>query len=288
MGLLDSLKGLFSSRPKVDLSTRFERLREAVAGTMSKFYKAKDLSSGQVVGLKILDSKKVDPVEARYKGLGKPSEGEIGSRIEGPNVVRTLEWGVAADGSRYIVQEFVDGKGLHAILASEKPIPPRARLNLIRQAARAIDTVHKAGFVHRDICPRNFVLDPEGRLVLIDFGLSVPDRPAFLQPGNRVGTPDYMAPEIVRRRQADRRIDIFSFGVTAFEICTRQLPWPRGGGGQAAMLHDSPPTDIRLLWEGMPEPLAELIMACLAAEPASRPESMEQVTAALAKVAGKA
>ena len=80
---------------------------------------------------------------------------------------------------------------------------------------------------------------------LIDFGLTVPATRWFMQPGNRTGTPNYMAPELVRRRPTDQRLDVFSFGVTAYEICTFELPWLRGTTGMAAMTHDQPPADIR-------------------------------------------
>jgi len=120
------------------------------------------------------------------------------------------------------------------------------------------------------------MLCPDGRLVLFDFGLTVPDKPSFLQPGNRIGTPSYMAPEVVRRRPIDKRIDIFSFGVTAYEICTLDMPWPRAAGGKAALRHDSPPRDIREFWPDIPPALATAIMACIAAEPDRRPPSMEK------------
>lgn len=280
MGLLDSLKKAFAGTPRVDLSTRFERLKEAVAGTMSKFYKARDLKNGTVVGLKLLDSKKLDPIEARYRGLNKPTEGEIGSQITGDNIVKTLEWGVARDGTKYVVQEYIEGPGLHTILGRRTELDTATRIDLVRQAAKALAAVHTAGFVHRDICPRNFLLEPGGRLVLIDFGLTVPDKPAFMQPGNRVGTPAYMAPEVVRRRQADHRLDVFSFGVTAYEILTNEAPWPRGGSGHAAM-RSTDPTDIRDYWPEIPEPLAKLVMRCLSADPEQRPASMEDILAAL-------
>jgi len=280
MGLLNSLKKAFAGNPRVDLSTRFERLKEAVAGTMSKFYKARDLQSGMIVGLKLLDSKKVDPIEARYRGLDKPSEGEIGSQIHGDNIVKTLEWGVARDGTKFVVQEYIEGPGLHMLLGRRTAMDAAERIDLVRQAAKALAAVHGAGFVHRDICPRNFLLEPGGRLVLIDFGLTVPDRPAFMQPGNRVGTPSYMAPEVVRRRQSDHRLDIFSFGVSAYEILTNQMPWPRGGSGHAAM-RSSDPTDIREYWPDIPEALARLVMSCLSADPDGRPASVENIVAAL-------
>ena len=147
--------------------------------------------------------------------------------------VKTLEWGTTTGGRQFIVQEFVEGVMLHSLVSAKKPLPVEKRIDLVRQAATAIAAVHKAGFVHRDICPRNFILRPDGRLVLIDFGLTVPDKPVFLQPGNRIGTPNYMAPEVVRRKQSDKRLDVFSFGVTAYEICTLDLPWPGMPEGEA-------------------------------------------------------
>ena len=266
-----------------DLWKRFERLRESSSGTMSTFFKVKDLRSGEFLGLKLVDRRKSDAVEGRYKGLKKPSEGEIGTRITGPNIGRTLEWGTSTTGDPYILQEFIEGVLLHAVLSSKRPLPPAQRLDLVRQAAEAVAAVHTAGFVHRDICPRNFMLRPDGRLVLFDFGLTVPDKPVFLQPGNRIGTPNYMAPEVVRRRQADKRLDVFSFGVTAYEICTLASPWPRGSSGSAALAHDSPPIDIRDHWPDIPAPLAQAIMACLAADPAARPAGMEDF---LKRIAG--
>jgi serine/threonine-protein kinase len=259
-------------------------MRESTSGTMSTFYKVRDLKTGEILGLKVVDAAKAAPVEARYKSLGKQTEGEIGKQISGPNIVQIKEWGTATTGDPFIVQEFIEGSLLHSLISAKKQFTPAERLDLVRQAATAIAAVHDAGFVHRDICPRNFILQPDGRLVLIDFGLTVPDKPAFLQPGNRVGTPNYMAPEVVRRRQADKRLDIFSFGITAYEICTGQSPWPKGSSGKAAMAHDTPPNDIREGWPEIPSPLATAIMACLSAEPERRPESMARFLTAISSV----
>ena len=275
---------LFGGSGRVDLWKRFERLRESTSGTMSTFYKVRDTRTGEIRGLKVVDRAKAAPVEGRYRGLGKPTEGEIGMAISGPNIGRTLEAGVSTDGDPFIVQEFIEGTLLHTVLSGKQPLEPARRLDLVRQAAEAVAVVHKAGFVHRDLCPRNFMLRPDGRLVLFDFGLTVPDKPVFLQPGNRIGTPNYMAPEVVRRRQADKRLDVFSFGVTAYEICTLDSPWPRGSSGKAALAHDTPPVHIRDRWPEIPPPLADAIMACIAADPAQRPATMEAFLARIAAV----
>jgi serine/threonine protein kinase len=284
MGFLSGLFG--SGRPRqIDLWKRFERLRESTSGTMSSFYKVRDRNDGEIRGLKVIDRAKAAPIEGRYKGLGKPTEGEIGMQIAGPNIARTLEWGEATTGDPFVLQEFVEGSLLHHLLTVKKVShSPAQKLDLVRQAAEAIGVVHAAGFVHRDICPRNFILRPDGTLVLFDFGLTVPDKPVFLQPGNRIGTPNYMAPEVVRRRQADKRLDIFSFGITAYEICTQASPWPRGKTGNAALAHDTPPDPIEQRWPEIPPPLAAAIAACLAAEPAGRPESIGQFLGAIEKV----
>jgi len=274
MGLLS---GFFGGPRRVDVWKRFERLRESHTGTMSTFCKVRDTRDGEIRGLKLIDAAKQAQVESRYKGLGKPTEGEIGARIHGEHVARTLEWGVATTGEPFVVMEFIEGILLHALLRTGQALPVAQRIDLVRQAATALGAVHAAGFVHRDVCPRNFILRPDGRLVIFDFGLTVPDQPAFLQPGNRVGTPQYMAPEVVRRRQADRRLDIFSLGVTAYEICTLRLPWAGAGGrsGAAALAHDSPPDDIRQHWPEVPPALAAAIQASIAADPLIRPATTE-------------
>merc|ERR1712023_148687 len=106
--------------------------------------------------------------------------------------------------------EYLEGTGLNTLIQESAPVLQGNQLSLIRQMADAIEAVHRAGFIHRDICPRNFIVSPDGEnLTLIDFGLTVPDQPEFRQPGNRTGTPLYMAPEIVRRRSTDKRVDVF-------------------------------------------------------------------------------
>ena len=122
-----------------------------------------------------------------------------------------------------------------------------------------------------------------GKTTLFDFGLSVPNKPAFLRPGNRTGTPNYMAPEVIRRRQSDHRLDIFSFGVTAYEICSGTLPWP-GGDARAALAHDTPARDIRELDNDIPDRLAEAIMDCLKPDPENRHDTMEDFLRKIARL----
>ena len=96
-----------------------------------------------------------------------------------------------------------------------------------------------------------------------------------MQPGNRTGTANYMAPEVVRRRPTSQRLDIFSFGVTVYELCAFELPWPRGAG-LAAMAHGAQePTNIRDFCPKIDPRLEQAILACLESTPEKRPASMD-------------
>jgi serine/threonine-protein kinase len=112
-------------------------------------------------------------------------------------------------------------------------------------------------------------------LKMIDFGLTIPATREFMQPGNRTGSPNYMAPELVRRKATDQRLDVFAFGVTAYEFCTFRLPWLRGTTGMAAMSHTQPPTDIRQYRPQIHPVLAEAIHACVEPEVSRRCPSIE-------------
>ncbi len=121
MGLLDLFKAKVSNN-RVDLSKRYAFHREAFSGTMSKFHKAKDLRTGQIVGLKVLDLVRTAAFEDRFRGLNKPTEGELGMTLKHPLLVETLEHGTASDGSQYIVLEFIDGPDFNSLIIAKDPV----------------------------------------------------------------------------------------------------------------------------------------------------------------------
>jgi serine/threonine-protein kinase len=276
MPLFDSIKSILGSG-RLNVSSRFALLREAIQGTMSDFYMARDLKTNKIVGLKILDPKKTAEFEARFKGLKKPTEGEISMLFKHPRIAETFEIGLTTNGSQYLVMEFLEGVTLHSALIARDPHFDGHRVKFIREAAEALAAVHEAGYIHRDVCPRNFILTGDSEdIKLIDFGLTVPATKEFMLPGNRTGTPNYMAPELVRRRATDKRLDIFSFGVTAFEICTFELPWQWGNTGMAAMTHDQPPADIKKHRPQINPALARAIHYCIEPDLSRRCPSMDK------------
>jgi serine/threonine-protein kinase len=299
MALFDKLKGMLGKgdkpvddadepkdvaqvgfqKKKLDVGKRFEFETQAASGTMSKFRGVREIKTGRMMGLKFIDVEKLKFFEDRFKGLNKPSEGEIGMKLNHKRIVKTYEYGFTLQNEPYILMEYVPGSGLSALLYEESPLLKGFRLDLIRQMAEGIDAVHNAGFIHRDVCPRNFICNEDASwLKLIDFGLTVPDLPEFRQPGNRTGTPLYMAPEIVRRRNTDKRVDIFAFGVTCFRLITNEHPWSSGGdtSGNAALAHDSSePKDIFELSPKLNRTLGEAIQQCIEPDPDRRPDTLE-------------
>ncbi len=277
MNFLHKFKKMLDASGRLDVDARYEMLRDSISGTMSQFCMARDRETDEIVGLKILDEEKSAYFEARFKGLNKPSEGDIAVQLSHPNIVRTYGYGLTTTGKKYILMEFLPGRGLNFLIKDKDPILDGQHLELIKQMAEAIGAVHQAGFIHRDVCPRNFICHIDATsLKLIDFGLTLPATKAFMQPGNRTGTPQYMSPEIARRRSTDQRVDIFSLGVSFYQLVACELPWPSSDmTGKVAMLHDTKePIDLLSVRPDLNPDLVKLIHQCMAAKPADRPEAI--------------
>jgi serine/threonine-protein kinase len=285
MGIGQFFKSLMDSG-KVDVASRYEILREAVSGTMSNFNMARDRETGKIVGLKVLDKAKTDALEARFKGLKKPTEGEIAAQFKHPRIVETYYHGITTNDEQYVVMEFLDGPGLNSLVIGRSKLLDGNRLALARQAAEALEAVHEAGFIHRDICPRNFVCSKDATsLKLIDFGLTLPAEKEFMLPGNRTGTPNYMAPEVVRRKATDQRLDIFAYGVSMYELFAFDLPWQRGTDGRAAMAHaQSTPPPLKKFYPKINPTLEAAIHKCMESEPDNRFQTITQFLKAIARV----
>ena len=214
-------------RNRVNLQRRFTILADVSSqGSMSRVYKAFDQETGRTICLKVQNPEKNAAAAARAsREESRPREGAIAIEVVHPHVVRTLEYGLTTGGEHYLVMDFIDGYSFQ-YLHDVKLGRTAQRVEWLAQAAAGLAAVHAAGFIHHDVNPRNLLLSREHQVKLIDFGLAVPNTPAFRGPGNRTGTLQYMAPELIRREPIDERIDIFSFGVMAFEWLTDQLPYP--------------------------------------------------------------
>jgi eukaryotic-like serine/threonine-protein kinase len=242
VGFLDSLKALFKSKPKsnvpiIQVDKRFELLGRTGQGSMSKVWRARDKQTARVVCLKVLDKVKTAKFEARFPGLQRPNEGVVCMALRHKNIVQTFEYGFTTEKEIYIVMELIDGMGLNFLIETKSPQLEGHRIDILSQFADGLEYVHNQRYLHRDICPRNVMVTREGVVKIIDFGLAIPYTPEFCRPGNRTGTPNYLAPELIKRQTTDHRVDMFALGVTAFETFTSGLPWEKSDSGQTLQSH---------------------------------------------------
>jgi len=285
--MLGKLKELFGPPGRVNLERRFSISCETPQGSMSRVFRAIDKDSGRTICLKIQLPDKQAAAEARAQRLSRPPEGEIAMKVIHPNVVRTLEHGISTTGARYIVMEFIDGVSLKFVREATR-VGVRAKTKLLAEAADALAAVHAAGFIHRDVNPNNFLVDRENTVKLIDFGLAVPNTPMFQRPGNRTGMLQYMAPELIRREATDERIDIFGFGVMAFELLTDKLPY--GGGNSLAQMTQKinvDPIDPAVANPRLSDELCEILRKTLARKKGDRWPKMSTLAEALREVPAK-
>src|ERR1700733_1089986 len=286
MGFLQSFFGgkRRAANPRVDVSQRFDRVSRLGNGSMSKVWRAVDRKSGQVVALKILDRGKTARYEARFADRVKPTEGQVASQLSHRHIVKTFEHGVTTDGEQFLVMELVEGIGLAYLGDVRTETAREPRLRVMVELGEAIEYLHKEKWIPRDLCPRNVLLDKQHCTKLIDFGLVVPNTRAFQEPGNRTGTANYMAPELIKRQRTHQRIDIFSFAVTCYEMYCKTLPWPSITGASLEMMLkriNTKPRDIRELVPKLDDQIARAIMRGLEAEPQNRWPTVSEMLAEL-------
>ncbi|MFI6499229.1 protein kinase [Nonomuraea typhae] len=188
-------------------------------------------------------------------------EVETMRRVRGPHVAEVLD--ASLDVERpYLVTRYVQGRPLSAV-----PVPVADLRLLARGLAEALSAMHEAGVIHRDLKPAN-VMMADGEPVVIDFGIACAlDSLSVTASGAVIGTPGYLAPEVLEGRDAGVEADVFSFGATLAYAATGRQPYGKGPASAVAyrVVHHEP--DL----EGVPEWLAPLLRECLAQDPAARP-----------------
>ncbi len=278
--------GSKKSLKRANITKRFELSGRTGQGSMSKVYRAYDRELGRTVCLKVLDKVKTQKFEERFKGLKKPTEGEICMGLRHDNIVRSYEYGMTTTGDPYLVMEWVDGLGLNYLVETRSPQMNGNRINYMSQLCDAVQYMHDNRLLHRDLCTRNVMVDKEGVLKLIDFGLAIPHTPAFCSGGNRTGTADILAPEIIKRKPIDQRVDLFALGVTAYEVFTGLLPWERSASSEETFRRrlNTAARDPRDLAKGIGDDLAELLLKSVAREPKERFASATAFKEAFAKL----
>jgi serine/threonine protein kinase len=204
------------------------------------------------------------------------------------NIVKILDFDVTQDGRHYFVMEFLHGQALQALVQPGVPLPLQRSGPIVLQCCRALQAAHERGIVHRDFKPDNVFLVAQGDradyVKLVDFGiakLASSIGGGMTQPGTVMGTPAYMSPEqAAGETMLDARSDIYSLGVTMFQMATGKLPFADAGPsfGKILVAHlQQPPPRPRAIHPDVPEELEEIILKTLEKKPEDRYQSMAEL-----------
>jgi eukaryotic-like serine/threonine-protein kinase len=257
-------------RPSAGLTFggRYELQSRIAIGGMGEVWQATDLVIGRQVAIKILKDEYLgDPgflerfrAEARHAAL-----------VNHEGIANVFDYG-EEDGSAYLVMELVPGEALSTILEREHVLSTDKVLDIVAQTAAALQAAHAAGLVHRDIKPGNLLITPDGRVKITDFGIArIADQVPLTATGQVMGTVQYLSPEQASGHPASPTTDIYSLGIVAYEALAGRRPFT--GESQVAIamaqINETPP-DLPVT---VSEPVRNLVYACIAKNPADRPQS---------------
>lgn len=279
MRLLNVFQRVFGGA-QVDLEQRFEinEKRWAVANN-GRFNRVMEKKTEQEFLLKLIDAKKSKKYRAKFPGKGFPAEVEISSSFQHENIFLPTESGSIKSGDEFLLYDVSGWNSLGELIRRREPRVRKHAYSLIRQLANALIKIHSDGYVHRDVCPRNIFLDANfENLKLVEFGYCVPNAPEYGRVKNRTGTPLYMAPEIVRMQETDIGVDIFSFGITVFQLLSFKHPWGvEENSSRSTLQFDTRPAeDIRTYLPKFKEPKAKAIARCLDVKSDQRFNNLKQ------------
>src|SRR4030042_365520 len=241
---------------------RYQVLEHLGKGGMGRVYKVLDLEINEAVALKVLGPE-ISEDEEFIKRFH--NELKLARRISHKNVCGLYHLSKDENGTNYITMEFVPGEDLKSLIRRVGQLTIRKSVAIAEQVCAGLGEAHGLGIVHRDLKPQNIMIDHQGNVRIMDFGiaLSLTTRGVTETP-MLIGTPEYMSPEQVDGMEADGRTDIYALGVVLFEMLTGRLPFEGDKALSVAMKHKvQAPDPPRLLNPQVPESLNRVVLPCL-------------------------
>jgi len=208
--------------PGTLLGSRYQILRILGQGGMGAVYQARDQELDRTIALKVIRPELASnpSILQRFK-----QELILSRHVTHKNVVRIFDLG-EADGTKFITMEFVEGDDLRSVLRQHGKFSARKTVDIVQQICRALEAAHAEGVIHRDLKPQNIMRDPQGRIVVMDFGLARSlEFDGMTQTGALVGTLEYMSPEQALGASLDKRSDLFAVGLIFYELLTGKAPY---------------------------------------------------------------
>ncbi len=247
-------------------------------GSMAWVYRAEHVDIGSSVAVKLLK-----PMFAEDEKLLSRFRKEAASisTLSHPNILSVISSGQTSSGVHYMVTEFINGVTLAQLIRQERRLSPDRAVDIMRQILVALEEAHNNGIIHRDLKPENVMVLPLRTggdfCKLVDFGIAlrrVPNEQRLTRHGEIVGTPEFMAPEIIQGEQATVRSDLYSAGVILYEMLTGKPPFHMGSMFEIMLSHlQKEPVPITRLRPELPSGLGEVVSRALEKDPSRRPGS---------------
>ena len=262
--------------PEALLNNRYKILTQIGAGGMSLVLKAQDMSLGRVVAIKVLRDSFTRDSQFLNRFL---QEARAAANLTHPNIVTVHDFGEDS-GRYYIVMEFIEGQTLKQIIRDEAPLNLERTIDFATQLCAGVGYAHRAGLVHCDLKPQNIMITPEGRVKVTDFGIARALVSIHPQESNEVvwGSPQYFSPEQATGSAPTPASDVYSIGITLYEMLSGRLPFQSETPQALAMMHvrDEVPS-LALYNPTIPEAVERIIKKILSKEPALRYRNADQL-----------
>ena len=261
------------------LSGRYEVLKRVGSGGMADVYMAKDHKLNRNVAVKVLKSEYVEDEKFLKKF---ETEAQAVARLSHPNIVNIYDVGIE-DGINYIVMELAEGITLKEYIRKKGYLSPKETVEISTQIASAISHAHKNHIIHRDIKPQNILVSDTGIIKVTDFGIAkATSSNTVTSTATAMGSVHYISPEQAKGRFCDENSDIYSLGITMYEMVTGHVPFDHENGVTIALMHlqneITPPSQIR---DGIPDSLEKIILKCTMKKPEERYQTADDLIADL-------
>jgi predicted Ser/Thr protein kinase len=255
-------------------------------GGMGVVYRARQLELSRAVAIKLIAPERTGDAAARERFL---REARAAAAVEHPNVLPVYGAGIE-DGQAYFVMRYVAGEDLRTLVRTAGSLPVDRALEIVAALGEALDAIHRAGFVHRDVKPANVLIDQVGNVYLSDFGLAkhVLTTAGLTASDHWVGTLDFAAPEQIRGGTVDARADVYALGCVLHLMLTGAVPFERDSDEAKLWAHlSATPPLVSAVRPGLPTDLDPVVQRALAKDPDDRfPSAGDLARAARAAVEG--